>query len=163
MDATPHTHTFPPPTHSTVTLANISFSHQHTPIAVLTNRHAYVYHQPLATWATLADDAFGMSIFATRRPPTALPHNPAHTTTTSATVAVTATGGALSTLQAAVTAGRVGPLLGGPSSLGAVAERQAVDSRGHLETNMAAAVALGSVEEYTQAVVAYVGHLTSMR
>lgn len=102
---------------------------------MLSTRHAFVYHAGLESWAALADGAFGMSMFASRLP---------------------SASGELSQLQAAVTAGR--PLPAG--GMGAAAQRQAVDSRAHLEASMAAALALGNADEYADTLLAYVGHLT---
>lgn len=140
MRAAWHTppHTIRTPRPRTATLVRVSFTKHGAPLAVLSTRHSFIYHAALQSWAALADGAFGMSMFASRLPNTS---------------------GELSQLQAAVNAGR--PLASG--GLGAAAERQAVDSRAHLEATMAAAVALGNADEYQDTLLAYVGHLTGAR
>ncbi|KAK9830498.1 hypothetical protein WJX72_012086 [[Myrmecia] bisecta] len=122
---------------ATVEVVSVRLSSGDGPLVVLSNRTAFAFHMAMKCWMRVADQAYPASSFLSVFP--------------------TPTSGELSRIQAEA---------GGSSSSAAMLAglatgrgRAAEESRAHLETNMAAALAMQSPQEYRRWLLTYVRHL----
>ncbi|KAG2595188.1 hypothetical protein PVAP13_5KG057100 [Panicum virgatum] len=117
----------------TVKVISVKFSRCGSPLVVLASRHAFLYDMSLKCWLRIADDCFPASNFASSFGSTQ--------------------GGELGKLQI-----DIGKFMARKPIWSRVTD-DGLQTRSHLETQLAASLALKSVQEYRQCLLSYVRFL----
>ncbi|CAO2185984.1 unnamed protein product [Urochloa humidicola] len=118
----------------TVKIISAKFSRCGSPLVVLASRHAFLYDMSLKCWLRIADDCFPASNFAT-------------------SFGSTQGGGELGKLQI-----DIGKFMARKPIWSRVTD-DGLQTRAHLETQLAASLALKSAQEYRQCLLSYVRFL----